>query len=186
MDIGGKNAHGGKNARRDVGERRTAFDRRPIGTLARKAHDPAHGLSNKIEAAPVLVGAGAPEPRKRAVDQPRIVRAKIFISKTETLHHAWRKILDQNIGCPQQPPQDPGTTGGFQIDDHTALVAIHHQEGRCLVTDLRGHGRAGVVALWRFLDLDHIRAHVGEHERARRPSHDMGEINDFQSGQRAH
>ena len=37
-----------------------------------------------------------------------------------------------------------------------------------------------------FLDLDDVGAHIGEHQRAGRSRHDVGKIDDFQSGQRAH
>ena len=43
----------------------------------------------------------------------------------------------------------------------------------------------GVVAVRPFLDLDDVGAHVGEHQGAGRPRHDMGEIDDLQAGERA-
>ena len=45
---------------------------------------------------------------------------------------------------------------------------------------------AGVVAGRNFLDLDDLGAHVGEHQRAGRACHDMRQVDNLQSTQRAH
>ena len=59
VGIGGENAHGREDSGGDVGQRRAAFDRGPVGPFAGEAHDAAHRLRHQIEAAAMFVGAGA-------------------------------------------------------------------------------------------------------------------------------
>jgi hypothetical protein len=86
--------------------------------------------------------------------------------------------------APGAKPQDLFAAIGLQIEHDAALVAVHHQERGRLVANLRRHRMAGVVTVRRFLDLDHVGAHVGQHQGAGRPRHDMGEIDDLEAGER--
>ena len=110
---------------------------------------------------------------------------QFLIAEAEPFHGARREVLDQHVGAGDQPAQDFLAAVGLQVEHDAALVAVHHQEGRGLVADLRRHGMPGVVAVRPFLDLDDVGAHVGEHQGAGRTSHHMGEIDDLQAGQRA-
>ena len=186
MRIGRENPHRGQNAGGNVGERRAALDRRPLRSLAGEAHDAGHRLGDQIEAAAMPVRSGAAEAGQRAIDQRRMLFPEILITEPQTFHDARREILDQHVGGLQQAAHHAGAAGLFEIDRHAALVAVHHQERRGLVPDLRRDHVAAVVAVRRLLDLDDVGAHVGEHERAGRPRHHVGEIDDFQTGQRTH
>src|SRR5918997_3378743 len=96
MRIGSENAHGSKNAGGDVGKRRPTF-RGGSSRFTCEAHDAAHGLRHEVEAASVLVGAGPAEAGEGAVDEPGIVLLQILIAEAEALHHAWTKILNEDV-----------------------------------------------------------------------------------------
>src|SRR5262249_24572101 len=97
MHIGGQDAHRREDACGYIRQRGTAFDRWAVRALAGEAHDPAHGLRNEIEAAPMLVGTGAAEPGERAVDQRRIILAQVLIAEAEARHYSWCEIFHQHI-----------------------------------------------------------------------------------------
>src|SRR5918993_3980317 len=96
MRIGSKNAHGSKNAGGDVGKRRAAFGGGSSRSTC-EAHDAAHGLRHEVEAASVLVRAGPAEAGEGAVDEPGMVLLQILIAEAEALHHAWTKILYEDV-----------------------------------------------------------------------------------------
>ena len=48
------------------------------------------------------------------------------------------------------------------------------------------HAAPGIIAARNLLDLDHLGAHVGQHQRAGRPRHDVGQIDHLEAGKRAH
>ncbi|MGY4460118.1 hypothetical protein ACVWYI_004078 [Bradyrhizobium sp. LB13.1] len=179
-----EDSHAREQSSGDVGQRRTALHGRTVGTFAGKAHDAAHGLGDQIEAAAVLVRTGTAEARQRAIDQRREFFVQRLVSEAEALHRAGRKVLDQHVGVRDQPSQHRFAAVGLEVQHDAALVAVHHQEGGRLIADLRRHRMAGVVAIRRFLDLDDVGAHVGQHQGAGRPGHDMGEIDDLEAGKR--
>src|SRR5262249_21679297 len=90
-----------------------------------------------------------------------------------------------DVGVLQQPPQHALAVLMFQVDCDAALVAVHHQKRGGLIADLRRDHAARVVAVWNFLELDDVRAHVGEHQAAGRPRHHMAQLDDFQTGERS-
>ena len=184
--IGCENAQACENAGGDVGQRRATFDRRPVGLFAGEAHDPAHGLGHQIEAAAMLVGAGASKAGQRAVNQGRVVLTDFGVAETEPIHDAGAKIFHQHVGGGEQAAQNFCAAGLLQVQRDALLVAVHHQKRCRFVADFGRNHVAGVVARRDFLDLDDLGAHVREHQRARRACHDMGQIDNLQSGQRTH
>ena len=71
------------------------------------------------------------------------------------------------------------TARRFQIDRETFFVAVIRWEK----PRARGDEFARVVAIER-LDLDYLRAHVGEHQAAGRPHDDMAKLDDADSRKR--
>ena len=186
VGIGGENAQCGEDAGGDVGQRRAAFHRRPVGPFTGEAHDPAHGLGHQIEAAAMLVGAGASKTRQRAVDQRGMVPGDVGVTEAELVHDAGAEILHQHVRRSDQAPQYPGAARLLEVERDALLVAVHHQERRRHVADPGRNHVAGVVAGRDLLDLDHLGAHVGEHQGAGRTRHDVREVDNLQSGQGAH
>ena len=110
----------------------------------------------------------------------------VGVTETEPVHHAGAEVFDQHVRRFDQAPQHLRAARRLQVQRDALLVAVHHQERGRLVADLGRNHVAGVVAGRNFLDLDDLGAHVGEHQRAGRARHDMRQIDDLQSTQRAH
>ena len=128
VGIGGENTHGREDSGRDVGQRRAAFDRRSVGPLPGETHDAAHRLRHQIEAAPMLVGAGAAKAGQRAVDQGRVRLADFGVTETEPVHHAGAEVFNQHVRRSDQAPQHLRAARCLQIQGNALLVAVHHQE----------------------------------------------------------
>jgi len=76
----------------------------------------------------------------------------------------------------------------LQVDRDRALVAVDLQEVGALTGDEWRAPVAAAVAASRPLDLDHVRAEVGEHHGAERPGQDLGQVEhpDVGEGQVGH
>jgi len=106
------------------------------------------------------------------------------VAEAQALHEPAPVILGDDVGALQQSPQDALAIVMFQVDRDAALVAVHHQKGGGLIADLRRHHVARVVAAWNFFELDDVRAHVGEHQPAGGPRHDVAQLDDLETGER--
>ena len=82
-------------------------------------------------------------------------------------HHAGAKIFDQDIGVGDKPADDFDRVRRFQIENEAFLADIELAEGGA-EQPLRTGGRVRIVSPSAGLDLDDLRAHVGEHPRAMR------------------
>ncbi len=185
MGVGGEDAHGREDAAGDVGEWCPALDRRPARALAGDAHDPAHRLRDQIEAAAMAVGSGPAKAGERAVDQARIALAQLLVVEAELRERARPVVLDHDVGILEQARQHPLAARGLEVEHDAPLVAVdHHERGR-LAVDHR-QPAPGVVAARDLLDLDHVGAHVGQHQRAGRPRHDVCQIDHLEAGKRSH
>jgi hypothetical protein len=112
-----------------------------------------------------------------------MILVQVGIAEAQPFHRAGCEVLDQHVGGRDQAPKHLRAARRLQVEDDPTLVAVHHQERRRLVADLGRDRMARIVAIGRFLDLDHIRAHVGQHERAGRPRHHVREVDDLQTSQ---
>jgi len=88
-------------------------------------------------------------------------------------------IFDEHIGMDCETVHRRLALGALEVESKAALVAVERGEkpGR------EAAEAAGVVAARRWLDLDHVRAQVGEHEAAGRPHYRVAELQDLQPGQ---
>ena len=118
----------------------------------------------------VLAPAGHP-----AVYQPGIARETRLRPEAEPLEHAGPEAFDQHVGALQQLEHDLDRRGVLQIQGDRAPVAQQRIGRRRLVLPRRG-----------ALDAHDLRAEVGEHHRAERRGPDRSDLDDFDSGKRAH
>ena len=72
-------------------------------------------------------------------------------------------ILDQHVGGSDEATQHRLSRLALEVECQAALVAVHHHEGRGLAIDVGRQRAAHVVAARKALDLDYVRAHIGEH-----------------------
>ena len=186
VHVRGEHAHRGENAGGDIGHRRAALHRRAPGSLSGDAHQPGHPLRDQVEAAALGIRAGAPEARDLAVDQSRIDLAQRLVAQAEALHRALAEVLDCHVGGAQQSASDLQPFRVLEVHRDPALVAVHHQVGGGLALDDRRDRAAAVVAVRQLLQLDHVGAHVGEHQAAGRAGHDVRQLDHLEAGERSH
>ncbi|MGY4426754.1 hypothetical protein ACVWY2_009203 [Bradyrhizobium sp. JR6.1] len=102
----------------------------------------------------------------RAEDQLRIDVADRGIVELEPAHHAGAEILHQHVGGRDQPAHGFDAGRRLQVEHEAVLADIELAERRRAMVAHR-RSRPHRLALGGF-DLDHLRAHVGEHPRAMR------------------
>ena len=180
----GQHAHRCVEARDDV-EQRDARLRRLAVALARDAHQAGERLHDDVVAGSRGgLGCGRSERRQRARDQPRLRLAEVVEPQPEPLHQSRPEVLDHDVGRGDEPSDEGHAFGRAQIGRHRALVAVQREEVGGVVPGERRSPVPRVVALARALDLDHVRAQVGEDHGAQRAGQDAGEVDDPHAGER--
>src|SRR6516165_648185 len=110
--------------------------------------------------------------------------AHIFVTKAEPCHHAWTELLDEDIGALNELGQFRAVHLVLEIEVHTDLAAIEHDESRAFAVDHR-RKTPRILASGLF-DLDYLRAGFSEHQGGQRPRKQGREVNDKKTGQRLH
>src|SRR5215213_1096438 len=124
-------------------------------------HQPAFGLEDEVVAGPVVAEAA-----DRAVDEIRIFLRKLCVADAEPVARAAAKVLDDDVGVDGEPPCHLVRPGPREVEGDAALAAVHREEVRRLTGRVRRPPRPRLVPLPGPLDLDHVRAEVGEQHRA--------------------
>ena len=106
------------------------------------------------------------------------------VADAEAFCDAGTIVFDQRIGARREPAHEIAPVLLLHVDDDAALIAIEIDERR---GETRSFGTAGAphrVAFGRF-DLDDIGAQIAKQLRAERSGHDLGEIEDANTSERA-
>jgi len=181
VHIGGQDGVGRRDARAHVVDRDPRLQGTPVG-FAGHAHDAAQPLGHQIETAVARVGTGLAEPGDRAIDQAGVDLAERVVVDAQPGGHPHPVVLDHHVGpFGQLVDRVPGLRV-LQVQDNAALVAVYLREAGGFALDVGSH-LARIVAARRLLDLDHVRAKVGQHHGAIGAGHDLGKIEHFQTGQ---
>ncbi len=183
MRVRRHDAQRGEDAGVDVGHRIAGLGGRAPG-FARDGHQARESLRDEVEAALVRFGAVAAEPGHRAIDERLVLRGEHVVAEAQLVHRVAAEVLDEHVGGAHHPQQDRAAFGTLQIERDPALAAVHHQERRGNAVDTRLAVAARIVAARQLLDLDHVGAQVGEHDAARRPRHDLRELQHAHAGER--
>ena len=175
--------HRRQRAAADVGDQRRRhvrpIQRAGLQRQQSRVADVVDVVPGLRSARPALAVAG-----DRAIDQPRIDLAQRPGPETEPRHHAGPELLDQNVGALDQRHQ-PGAVGFvLEIEHQALLAAVEHGEHRALAVEARLV--AAHVLAARPLDLDHLRARLGEHQGGERPRQERGEVEHQDVGERLH
>ncbi len=115
---------------------------------------------------------------------PGLTRREHVVAQAQLVQRAGAVVLGQHVGVAHHPQQDLLAPRMLQVQGDAALVAVHHQERRRDAVDARLAVAARVVAARQLLDLDHVGAHVGEHQAGRRAGHDLREFEHAHAGER--
>jgi len=119
---------------------------------------------------PVLAPA-----RHAAVYQTGITRETGLRPEAEALEHAGPEAFDQHVAALDQFQHDLDTRGVLQIHGDRPPVAQQRVGRRRLVLPRGG-----------ALDAHDLRAEIGKHHGAERRGPDRSDLDDFDSGKRAH
>src|SRR5690606_3414387 len=125
----------------------------------------------------------------RAIDQPRVDRLQAVIVEPVLLQAVELEVLDQHVGGGGAPAHRLRAFRRGEIDGDRALAPVGRViiGGRQVLAVRPGYeGRtqfARVVAAVRVLDLDHVRAEVGQHLAGPRTGKDAGELDDADTGE---
>ena len=176
-----QNAHAGGNAREMIGERNA----HGLGLVhvREQAQQPAHGLPHRVIARPVRRGTTVAEARDRAIDESGVALPHRIPSKAEAIQRPRAQILDHHIRLFHQAQRMGLAFGGFEIQRHALLVAVHRAEGgvvTCLAPTAEG------ITGFRRLHLDDVRAEVAEQHAGIGPADIAGELDDLDTLQCAH
>jgi len=109
-----------------------------------------------------------------------------LVSQPQELHCALAVVLDDDVGVGKESACDLLATRRLQVNNDAAFVAVQHQEGSRFATDVGRQETARIVTRRSLLELDYVGAHVGKHQTAARPGHDMRELDDPDAGQWSH
>ena len=120
----------------------------------------------------------------RAIDQPRVDLAQRVVAEAQPRHHAGAELLDQHIGALDQWHQPVAVGAVLEVQHQAFLAAVEHGEHRGLAVEARLV--AAHVLAARPLDLDHLRAGLGQHQCRERPRQERGEIEHQDVGERLH
>ena len=150
-------------------------DSGPHRTLPRQAgdrHQPAHALGDLIEAGAIGVRPGLSESGDARIDELGIDLGERLVVDPEPAFHIWPIVLNHHVGLLHHPLEGRDTCRRLEIDRDAALVAV--EIGKIRPVARPAHvGRLDVLGR---LDLDHVRAPVGELAHACRPGAHAREV----------
>ena len=174
-----------EHARDDVGDRDAEPHRGPVGG-AGDAHQPALGLNHRVVAGLAGARSGLAETGDRAVHEPRMPRRQRLVVEPDSGQRPRREILDEDVALRDEPIEDRAPFGPLEVERDALLVPVDAEEVRALAFEKRRAPAARVVALAGLLDLDHARAHVGEHHGAIRARQHTRQVQDGDAFKRLH
>src|SRR5215831_4078988 len=132
----------------------------------------------------VAFDTGLPISRDRTVDDRGIELGHRRIVEPEPRHDARPKLLDDDIRAFDQGLQPGPFSSVFEVDGDAALAAIEQRKASAVVPPFGGTAAHLLTA--RRLDLDHLRARLGQQQRRQRPRQQGREVEDEQPFKRPH
>jgi hypothetical protein len=115
---------------------------------------------------------------------PLSANGQRLVGEIELFHRAAPEILDEDVCVPHEAQQDLVTLSPLEVERDAALVAVEDQIRRRNAVDARLAVPARVVAAGELLDLDHVRAEIGEQRATGRTGHDLRQLEHAHSDER--
>ena len=145
--------------------------------LADEVEDPGEREEVQVVGGAVAIRPVLPEPAQGAVDEAGVQLREPLVAAAQALHHPRPEAFHQHVGFAHEPVQDLLPLGRLQVEGEASLVAVGEarREGARLVRPRRGP-RAAEGPRRRRLDLEHVRAHVGQHHGAERARPDPRQL----------
>ncbi len=177
-------AEGAGDRRHDVADAGADLHRRVLVGPG-DGHDAAHRLADHVVGRKVrigaLAGADVAEAADRGVDQLRVARVQRLVAEAQAIHDAAAVVLDHRIGIVAELQDEFAAGRRLEVDGDRLLVAVHRGEVAAerleLIVGMIGADDARVVAVER-LDLDDLRALVGQQHRAVGAGQHLREVDD--------
>ena len=174
LDDGDGDAVRAEDAGAKVGDR-DADAHRALAGQSGDRHQPAHALRDLVESRPQAVRPVLAVAGDAGVDEARVDRGHRLVVDAELSLHVGTEVLDQHVGLQHQLLEDRDALGRLQVQRHAALVAVDVAE---VAAFARAADAFAFVHRRRHLDLDDLRAPVGELADRRRAGANAGEVED--------
>jgi hypothetical protein len=132
-------------------------------------------------APPIAWSARSNEGRDGADDQAGVRLPEGLGGAAEPIEDPGPEVLPDDVGDPAEVEEHVAAVRLLEVERHALLAPVDGEEVRALAAVGAEEGRphaAHRVAPGRLLDLDHLRAQVGEQHRAVRPGEHAREVED--------
>ena len=167
-----------ENPGSEIGDR-NADAQRPLPRQTGDRHQTAHALRDLVEAGPVAIRPVLPEAGDRGQNDARIDCFQRCVIDAQPVLHIRPEILDDDIGLGHQPAEHRDAARIFQIERHTALVALQVLEVGAVPRPAK---RIPRFDTFRHLDLDNVGAPIGELAHCGRPGAHACQIENAYAG----
>ncbi len=174
---------GEEQAADEVGERSAGAHRRPVGEPGHREQAPRR-LGDDVVGDLSGARPGRAEPRERGDHEARVAALQNVGTEPFRGHPTGAEVLDHRVRAVDEPQEDLAPLRMADVERDRALAAIHVLERERRVPLGRG-AVAIVVAGTRPLDLDDVRAEIGEHRRREGPRDHPGQVEDAQAFEHA-
>ncbi len=135
-----EDAHRAEQPGAEIGDR-DADAHRALPGQAGDRHQPAHALSDLVEAGPIGIGAGLAEAGNAAIDDLGIDLGERLVVDAEPALHVGAEILHHHVGLLHHALERREPFLGLEVERHAALVAVQVLEVRTLAR--AAHALAG-------------------------------------------
>ncbi|CPP71609.1 Uncharacterised protein [Bordetella pertussis] len=178
---GQQHPHGAVQAGNGVAQRQAGAHRCAAG-LAVEIAQPRHGFADGGKAGLLRLGAGLAVARDAQHDQTRVEGVQRLPRQAPFLHGAGAEVLDQHVGLGGQLARQVLALGLAQVHAHGLLVArLRFPPDRSAF--MQQAPLAQRVALPGRLDLDDLRAEVGQRLGGKGPRDQLPELQHPYAGQ---
>jgi hypothetical protein len=142
-----------------------------------------HALRHDVEPGPGRVRPGLPEGADRAVKDVGPQRLHVVVGQAEPGGDAGPERLHDQVGLAGQLQRECPAPGILHVEGDGPLAPVGLDERPGLTAFVKRTEIPGIVA-GHGLDLDHVRAEVGENHRRVRPGEEPGQVEDAEAGER--
>ena len=155
-----------------------------VAGVAGHAHRAAERLHDAVERGTRGVWAVLSEPGERGRDDGRVDLLERLVVYPQAFEDAGAEVVQHHVRLRGERVERLASEVGLEVERDAALVAVEAEEVGALAVQEVGAELAGGVTGAGLLDLDDVRAEVGEQASGERPAEDGGELQDADVFQR--